>query len=236
MEEVKKDQTKQKKEKEYDIHCPYCGSMVHLVGQQDITCPNCGGKVGYDDVKKAFAVIRVGNNGKKEFVFANLIKKWWFWVSVGAVIFTVIGIIGSTSAKTITVGLNTWASLNGYQLKVESVVNTKAFGDGTIGHYETQNNYACLLLNIRNNTSSIKIFSYSDFVMTRGSVEYRSKGTEAYWYSESRGTDYPALYLNGTVDGGLSNKYYLVFETGSPLDSSYQMTYQDGFDKIVFTF
>lgn len=163
-------------------------------------------------------------------------KKWWVWLIAGLTVLGIIGgifggTVGGESSKAIEV--NEWGTAGNYQVRVVSVENTKEFGTG-LGHFTTQNNYVCILVELKNDSNYTHSFSYSDFKIVEGSNKYESKGTEAYWYSESKGKNYPALYLNGSIDGGLSGMYYLVFETAkSTNNASYQLIYSYGFDTIT---
>ncbi len=164
-------------------------------------------------------------------------KKWWVWLIAGLVVLGIIGSIidGTSGGKTSSViNVNEWGTAGNYQVRAVSVENTKEFGSGSIGHFITQNNYVCILIELKNNSNYTHSFSYNDFKIVSGSNKYDSKGTEAYWYSEYKGNNYPALYLNGSIDGGLSGKYYLVFETAqSTTAESYQLVYSYGFDTIT---
>ncbi len=148
-----------------------------------------------------------------------------FWV-----LFFVIGSLGENGSSNNSVD----GTAAKYQVRVVSVENTKEFGSGSIGHFTTQNNYVCILVELKNNSNYTHRFSYNDFEIVSGTNKYDSKGTEASWYSKYKGDDYPALYLNGSIDGGLSGKYYLVFETAqSTANESYQLVYSYGFETIT---
>lgn len=165
-------------------------------------------------------------------------KIWWVWLIAGIVILGIIGsIVGVNPVKKDpVVGVNEWAAIGDYQVKVVNVENTKEFGNGYVGHFTTQNNYVCILIELKNNSNYSHTFSYSDFVIKSGSNKYGSKGTEAYWYSEAKGKNYPALYLNGSIDAGLSGKYYLVFETAnSTANESYQLVYSYGYNTVTIS-
>ena len=222
------------KEKQYNLHCPYCNSMVQVIGILNSNCPNCGGIITHDDVRNSRAVISKDSSGNRKFMFKNLLKKWWFWVSIAVLISIIAVLIRNVNKTSTKVGINEWAAVDNYQLRVINVENTKEFGTGSIGHYTTQNNFACILIEIQNNSSSSLSISYDDFVIKNGNIKYSSKGTEAYWYSNYKNNDYPALYLNGTIGGGLSGKYYLVFETTTEINSSYQLEYSDYYTSVIF--
>lgn len=132
---------------------------------------------------------------------------------------------------TVTIEKNEWGELNDYAIRVVSVEDTTAIQ--AITTMTTQNNFMCILVEIKNKADYSRSISYNDFKVSNGNNTFDSKGTEAYWYAED--TLYPALYLNGTIDGNLSGKYYLVFETPSSSQSdSYTLVYEYGFDKIEF--
>ena len=163
-------------------------------------------------------------------------KKWWFWVIIGVVVIGVIGaIIGNATKKTKTYNKGEWAEFGQYGLQVVEVEDTQEFGKGIIGHYATQNNYVCVLIELKNNSNSSKSFFYNDFTVSDGGHSYESQGTEAYWYAQSKENIYPSLYLNGNIDGGLSGKFYLVFETAQKTTAlSQQLKYTYGFDIYLF--
>lgn len=120
-----------------------------------------------------------------------------------------------------------WAEAGNYKFKVVSVENTKKI-KSSYTEYTTQNNFMCILVELKNDSAYSHRFSYTDFKVYKGETKYTSKGTEAYYYSESKG-DYPSLYLADSIDASLGGKYYLVYETPTTnLEDEYELEYYCG--------
>lgn len=120
-----------------------------------------------------------------------------------------------------------WAEAGNYKFKVISIENTKKF-KSKYSEYSTQNNFMCILVELKNDSKYSHNFSYYDFKVYKGETKYASKGTEAYYYAEGKG-DYPSLYLSESIDASLGGKYYLVYETPTTsLDEEYELEYSCG--------
>ncbi len=175
---------------------------------------------------------------------AKLVKKGLFLVVVVIMSCCMFMLAGcdlnssddETSDVVRPIELNQWGALNDFQIRVVSIENTAVIQALTGNPYTTQNNFMCILIEVKNVGKYSRSISYSSFEVSNGSSTFDSKGTEAYWYAEKNKRNlYPALYLNGSLDAGLSGKYYLVFETPSSGESdSYTLVYEYGFNKIEF--
>lgn len=244
-------ENKNNEAKAVTIMCPYCNSPQRVLLGDVCKCPSCGATIATDYIIKNqkseeteekteitdnasnpndTKVIK--NNEKGKITFNYLAHKWWFWVLIGFVFVTIVGAIGSATGKTTTVKINEWGEISDYQIRVVNVENKNTIY-GLISDYTTQNNYLCIEIEIKNNSNSSNSFSYRDFTVRNGKIEYESKGTEAYYYAQGKG-DYPSLYMNGNIDGGLSGHFYLVFETAkSSNEENYLLEYSYSYDKVV---
>ena len=120
-----------------------------------------------------------------------------------------------------------WAEAGNYKFRVLSIENTKKI-KSSISDYVTQNNYMCILVELKNDSKYSHKFLYSDFKVYKDEIKYESKGTEAYYYAESKG-DFPSLYLSNSIEPTLGGKYYLVYETPTTsLDGNYELEYNVG--------
>ena len=166
---------------------------------------------------------------------SKFLKRSMLIVIVVVLSYCMLIMTGCGSDTTTTIEKNEWGELNDYAIRIVSVEDTTFIKALSSSPITTQNNFMCILVEIKNKADYSRSISYFEFEVSNGNNTFDSKATEAYWYAEEKDTLYPALYLNGTIDGNLSEKYYLVFETPSSSQSdSYTLVYEYGFDKLVF--
>ena len=228
-----------KETNEVAYKCPYCDSVNLLVIDETLNCPNCGAPIRQVEEPKKPINEEIKNEEPKQ--RKSIFKRWWFWVVIGVSILLISLpiIIGVTLSNFITnnmnnaVEVNEWAYINDYQIRVIEVENTKEFGNSESGIMKTNDNYVCLLIEIKNNSSNFEMISSTNFKVKNKTNSYGISLDASNTYSKYK-ADYSSFGVIETLDSEESFKYYMVFETeDSTTDSVYKLQYKDGFKNII---
>ena len=178
-------------------------------------------------------------------------KKWWFWLIIVVVVLGIVGGIGgaagggkgsqsvgsskqnvseseekinnshdtSKQEESETVyGFNDLVSVGKLDYIVTSAYNTKQIGSfGTV----TENNYVVVTMKIKNNDSSEKYLSESNFNYYRGTNKYGTHNDGIYLEN--------GFWLNTTIGAGISKTIQIVYEIPSNYESTDYILLKNGF-------
>ena len=219
---------KESKPKQIMGICPYCKTHLQTNKGEDRQCPHCGATVTYAEFENQHAVFQATETGKKKLNFSNLIKKWWFWVSIALIVALIIGL--ATPNDTTIYEKNQTVSVSNCAITIIDVTETKTIK--AISQKTTTNNYLIVLVKLTNNQQSAKVFSSGDFKVYYNGHTYEQKSEESYWYGYNNGRYEGFNYLQ-TVDSGLSETFYLVFEVPETLDrAQYLLSFKPGTKEV----
>ena len=238
-----------KETKKVKYRCPYCETDSLFIPGDVLNCPNCGATITPEETNEPKKPVepekpveapepQIETPKKRKSIF----KRWWFWVLIGFSFIIIAGAvvtgitisyISKEFSNSKTVEVNEWATVDDYQIRVVSVENTKEFGNTEIEKMKTNDNYICLLIEIKNNSNNFQLISGTNFKLKNEKESYDISINASEKYSKYKG-DYKAFDVVGSVEGGSSSKYYLVFEAAdSTTSSTYKLEYKSGFKKII---
>ena len=171
-------------------------------------------------------------------------KKWWFWVIIVVVILGIAGGIGGGAAggnsnnssenggtvnnssenggtvnnQKVEYKLNDTVTVGDLQYTISSPYNTVKVGTlGTV----TQNNYVVVTVTIKNNGSSEKYISDSNFKYCRENNKYNTHNDGIYLEN--------GFWLNVTIGAGITKTIQVVYEIPSEYVSTDYIQVKDGF-------
>ena len=171
-------------------------------------------------------------NDKKE--KKALYKKKWVWFVIVLVVLVIIGgIFGGTAGnnsntptnngsttnnQTVEYKMNDTVTVGDLEYTINSAYNTDKIGVlGTV----TQNNYVVITMTIKNDGSSEKYISESNFYYYRGNNKYGTHNDGIYLDN--------GFWLNETIGSGITKTINIVYEIPSAFESTDYIEVKDGF-------
>ena len=219
--------------KEIKGKCPYCKSFIQSKEDDIVICPACGATVRSCDIEPyTDPVVDSGDDQGKKKKF-NIAKKWWFWVALVLTVVIIIAIIAGTTGnssepKSNVYEKNQTITVSQISLSVLDVSTTKSIDGIGTSDFTTVNNYLVVLVKLTNNQSTSYYLSSSDFYINYNGHKYEQLPTESYWYGYHATRD--GLSYGKTINSGLSDELYLVFEVPDSIDNAnYVLTWEKSY-------